>query len=695
MSNPRIQNTLAKRVQETEKDFDCQSSTAFIIFCLQNIYGLDEFEVEEAITDGGNDKGIDAIFTQADENGNSILYIVQSKYFSQNPNNSLDETAKTLMVETVRNYVLGDAPINVLNSKLKPRIESARNSFQSGEIEKINLLFLTNGQRPQPSLYEDLDRFSNESERQVIYEILYEQHIAELVLPPSTKPIGKISIKVVKDTGAGAKTFLDLPDINHSKGKVVRVDIFEIAKLVKENPNIFNANVRGYLGENKINEQIKKTLLDKEAIETFIYLNNGITILCDSYQIKVGNEIIELTDPSIINGCQTASTIRDVYELGKIEENTGHVLVRIIESSDPKLTEAIIKASNTQSTVNTRDLISEDFIQKELEAQFHSLGYFYQRKRGLYTDDGDVKKDKIIDLEKAAQAYMSLFLEKPTEAKNKKSEIYNPNAYYKTIFHSQISAHSLLISFKLLEWFKQKVKKNRPNYSSDELSLFSTGLLHLLPLFKLWVLIPEGIILEEIATKEGSLEKIKKEFDKHGDRVMNLLNAEMVIHRKDPSFNSYQDFFKSSTSMDKLRHSSSSEKLEYKSELNTSNYTKYSDLRYTKPESYSLGSRKFKEGGTWSELFVTLVELYSKTFVLAEGNLSFIDGGDRKLLVKEVIESSDEIKLRKKLKNGLWLLTNFDSKRLCHFCFALAKELNLQLAIKIRPTKSRLENKLS
>ena len=81
MSNPRIQNTLAKRVQETEKDFDCQSSTAFIIFCLQNIYGLDEFEVEEAITDGGNDKGIDAIFTQADENGNSILYIVQSKYF--------------------------------------------------------------------------------------------------------------------------------------------------------------------------------------------------------------------------------------------------------------------------------------------------------------------------------------------------------------------------------------------------------------------------------------------------------------------------------------------------------------------------------------------------------------------------------------------------------------------------------------
>ncbi|MGC9602417.1 MAG: AIPR family protein [Minisyncoccia bacterium] len=693
MSNPRIQSTLAARVQETAKEFSCQPSTAFIIFCLQNIYGLDEIEVEEAITDGGNDKGIDAIFIQVDENGNNILYIVQSKYFAQNPNNSLDETAKTLMVETVRNYVLGDAPTNVLNPKLKPRIESARNSFQSGEIDKIKLLFLTNGKRPQASLYEELERFSNESDKQVNYEILTEKDVAELILPPSTKPVGKVSIKVVKDTGAGAKTFLDLPDINHSKGKVVRVDVFEIAKLVEDKPNIFNANVRGYLGENKINDQIKKTLLDKEAIETFIYLNNGITILCDNYQIKVGNEIVELTNPSLINGCQTASTIRDVYQLGKIEENTGHVLVRIIESSDPKLKEAIIKASNTQSTVNNRDLISEDDIQKQLEAQFNSLGYFYQRKRGLYTNDGNVKKEKIIDLEKAAQAYMSLFLERPSEAKNKKAEIYN--AYYTTIFHNQISAHSLLISFKLLEWFKQKLKKNRPNYSLDELSLFSTGLLHLLTLFKLWVLIPEGIILEEMATKEGSLEKIKKEFEKNSERVMNLLSVAMATQRQDPTFNNYQYFFKSPSSLDKLRHSSFGEKLEYKSELNTSNYAKYGDLRYTKPESYSLGGQKFKEGGTWSELFVILVELYSKTFVLTESTLSFIDGGDRQLLIKDVLESSDEAKLRKKLKNGLWLLTNFDSKRLCHFCFALAKELNLQLAIKIRPTKFRLENKLS
>jgi hypothetical protein len=134
MSNPRTQKILHAKVQSTARDFGYQPSSAFIIFCLQNLFGLDDFEVEESVTDGGNDKGIDAIFSQTNEAGNKILYIVQSKYF-ENPEKCLDETAKTLMTETVLNYVLGDAPTDVLNTKLRPKIESARELRQSGEIE--------------------------------------------------------------------------------------------------------------------------------------------------------------------------------------------------------------------------------------------------------------------------------------------------------------------------------------------------------------------------------------------------------------------------------------------------------------------------------------------------------------------------------------------------------------------------------
>ncbi len=56
-------------------------------------------------------------------------------------------------------------------------------------------------------------------------------------------------------------------------------------------------------------------------------------------------------------------------------------------------------------------------IQKELETQFLQLGYYYDRKKGLHKKED---KEKVIDLEKAAQCYLALYLQRPAEAKNKK-----------------------------------------------------------------------------------------------------------------------------------------------------------------------------------------------------------------------------------------------------------------------------------
>lgn len=684
MSNPRVQKVLNTKVQELSKEFGVQPSSGFIVFCLQNIYGLDDFEVEESITDGGNDKGIDAIFSQTTENGNRILYIVQSKYFD-NTEKQLDEVAKTLMIETVLNYVLGDAPTEVLNSKLRPKIEMARELRQSGEIDKVKLVFITNGQRPQVSIYNDLGRFCN-AQQQVDFQIYTEEDMLSLLLPISSRPVGDISLSVVKDTGTGDRTFLSLPDIDYAHGKIVRVDIYNIAKLVENNPNIFNSNVRGFLGANNVNKQILETLSDESSIKKFAYLNNGITILCDNYQIKPGGEVIDLKNPSIINGCQTASTILEAYKLDKIILNTGVVLVRIIESSDPKLKEAIIKASNTQSVVKNRDLISEDPIQKELDEQFRSMGYFYQRKRGVL-DTSENSKSSIIDLEKAAQSYMALFLELPAEAKNKKAEIYDD--YYRDIFHTQISATALLLSYKILELFKNKIKLQKSNYSLDQLSLFGNALLHFLPLFNKWVLISENLLLDEIVSlpHDRAIDLITQKFNKHSSSVMNRLIGVMAKIKKDPDFKNYQYFFKSSSSLQKILNSQEG-KVSYQIELNIKTYKKNGDLKYTKPSEYSFDGIKFTEGETWQELFVNLMNLYSNKYVLTEGGVNFIENGSRKLLISA--PTDEDRRLRKKLKNNLWLLTNFDSNRLCNFCFSVAEQLNIDLIIRLRPTKSRV-----
>jgi len=684
MFNPRIQKTLSARVAKISKDFNYPASKGFIVFCLQNLYGLDDFEVEEAITDGGNDRGIDAIFSQRDDTGSNILFIVQSKFF-ENPDKALDEAAKSLMLETINAYVLGDAQTEVLNEKLHQKIDEARETRQSGEIDKVMILFLTNGQRPQTFIYDDLDRFC--SNQPIEYQIFTEKEISDLVLPPSTNPTGEINLKVTKDIGSGDKTFLNLPDIDQSDGKVIRVDVFDIANLVENNKNIFNANVRGFLGKNKVNKQILETLTDKNKISSFIYLNNGITILCDGYHIKPGNESIDLINPSIINGCQTASTIFEAYKLGRIEKNEGLVIVRIIRSTDPQLKDAIIKASNTQSTVKNRDLISEDYLQKQLESQFDSLGYFYQRKRGNYSsDDGDEKET--VDLEKAAQSYMALFLELPAEAKNKKAEIYDD--YYPQIFHSQISAESLLLSFKLHEWFKNKIKdgKKRSLYSSQQFSLLGNALLHFLPLFKHWALIPNGVILEDIIFEEKPLEKLQNLFEKYSSSIITRLVGLSGKIEKRSDFKSYQYFFKSSSALTTILTLSGGE-TGYQIELSIENYRRR-DLRYTKPQEYSLdGGKSFKAEhvSTWQDLFVFLMNQYTSKFAVEEGGLDFLETGDRKLFTIEL--SEEDKKLRKQIDNKLWLLTNFDSKKLADFCFSIARQLGLSLLIRLRPTKFR------
>lgn len=682
MANIRLQTILKNKVQEIVKKNSCGTSIAFIHLMLSEVFELDEFEIDEAITDGGMDKGIDAIF-EKEEDGENILYVIQSKYFEQNPDKTIDENTKNLVVEAVSNYILGDYPLDNLNKKLKQKVELFRHRVSDTKIDKVNLIFLTNGQYPGENIISELDCFKQDQAGQVYYQIFTERDLSEVFLPSSAGLVKEINLKIVKDSGSGEKTILNLPDVDIIQGKVVKVDIAELAKIIKDNKNIFSANVRAFQSiRNKVNEQIASTLRDSDLIKEFVYLNNGITIICDDFQVKLSGEIITLTKPSIINGCQTASTILEVYNEDTIEQNTGFVLARIVKTKDENVKEKIIKASNTQTAIRNRDLVSEDNIQKELETQFLQIGYFYDRKKGLYKKEA---KDKVIDLEKAAQCYLALYLQRPAEAKNKKSEIYK--SYYEQIFNNALTANQLLTGWILLNKVSAKIRELRKTASDERKSILGNSVIHLLPLFDEWAIKPSGKTLSDI---EDDIEILDKLFDEKIDGVIKKLElAIKSIKANKKDFNP-QYFFKGSDSLKKILNTKQG-KVDYELELNNNNINRIKDLRYYKPNSYSLDGNKFFNITHWNDLFIKLVELYSKKNEINEGNLKFFNSGSRKLLLLN--PNSDEKKIRKKLKNGLWLLINFDSKRLGKFCFNLAKEMDLDLKIKLRPTRFRVQKK--
>ncbi|MDQ5938823.1 MAG: hypothetical protein QG642_513 [Patescibacteria group bacterium] len=381
MANIRLQNTLKHKVSKICEESNCHRSIGFIRLMLQEIFGLSDIDIDEAITDGAMDKGIDAVFEQENEDGENILYIIQSKYF-ENPDKSIDESAINKAVLAISNYVLGDSGSDNMNVKLRKRSEIYQERLSNGAIDGISLIFITNGQKIHQNLILQLEQFKNQQDGQVKYEIYTEENLSLLFAPVSANTIKQITLKIVKDIGSGEKTSIILPDIDFVQGRVAKIDVCDLAEITKNNPNIFNSNVRAYQSiRNKVNEEIAKTLRDEETAKQFIYLNNGITLLCDDFTIKPGNESVVINNPSIINGCQTASTILEIYNEGLLKQNAAFVLVRIIKSRDEDIKRKIIISSNTQTAVKNRDLISEDKIQKDLESEFLTLGFFLRKKK--------------------------------------------------------------------------------------------------------------------------------------------------------------------------------------------------------------------------------------------------------------------------------------------------------------------------
>jgi hypothetical protein len=150
---------------------------------------------------------------------------------------------------------------------------------------------------------------------------------------------------------------------------------------------IFARNIRGYLGDTKINASMVDTI--RSEPEAFFYCNNGVTVVCDDLVSTGGkrDQRLLVSNPQIINGQQTT---RSLY-LGGAEAANVRVLVRVIQlnrdetsstQSDYESTVSrIVKATNWQNPITPADLRSNDAFQVDLERALRAYGYQYLRKR--------------------------------------------------------------------------------------------------------------------------------------------------------------------------------------------------------------------------------------------------------------------------------------------------------------------------
>jgi hypothetical protein len=453
----------------------------FFYVVLSPILGLTAAEIDDAITDGPRDRGIDAFYFD-ERQGGLELHLFNFKFTDQFENSSHNFPGGE--VDKVISFVdelvgLNPALLDSCNELLLPKVQYVWLKFQS-PVFRIRIHLCSNALSLAPDqkqrLIARLKRYS--------YVSILEHHVDEIVdsfLRTRDEPIsGKIRMldtQYFERTDGGVR------------GLIVTVKANDLVNLIRDSRangqirrSLFDENIRVYLGaKNFVNRQIIETASGQNAAD-FWYLNNGITIVCDKYQFNIGipGAEIDLENFQIVNGGQTANALFEVAQVDDVRLKNVSVLVRIYETKRSDFKPVIAASTNNQTRIDSRDLKSNDPKQKKLEAGLAIEGYFYERKADQHIDKPLSKR---VDALRAGQAYLAYFGKLPDRARTQSDKIFGE--WYDNIFDDEISPNRLLTAFRLLQIIddrkrltKTQIRAGKPREQSDEFLI--EGIFHVL-----------------------------------------------------------------------------------------------------------------------------------------------------------------------------------------------------------------------
>lgn len=217
---------------------------------------------------------------------------------------------------------------------------------------------------------------------------------------------------------------------------IVNVSAYSIKKLYAlHSSTLLAKNLRYFIKSRDIDKGINKTIADSP--DCFWFRNNGITIICDDFEID-GKEV-KITNFSIINGGQTTYLL---YRNPNIAENSALFLqCKIIKSQGDNEEEKstfsleIAKATNSQKPIKKLDLKANASEQIRFSQALRDVGIFYQTKRGETVPKDYKEWYKNTDMVEIGKLCLCALFQKPCASRNKPSIMYD-DKYYNPIFKS-------------------------------------------------------------------------------------------------------------------------------------------------------------------------------------------------------------------------------------------------------------------
>lgn len=196
---------------------------------------------------------------------------------------------------------------------------------------------------------------------------------------------------------------------------------------------LFDSNVRDYLADTRVNEDILDSL--KAPGTEFWWLNNGITILATGATI-VG-KTIQLQNIQIVNGLQTTESIFNYFGGGGQREDARSLLVKVIVSSDAMVRDRIIRATNNQNPVELASLHATEKIQRDIEEILERNEWYYERRKNYYRNIGKPASRFVTPLY-IAGGFVSLVLKNPAVGARLKQRFMRNPSSYAAVFSSAV-----------------------------------------------------------------------------------------------------------------------------------------------------------------------------------------------------------------------------------------------------------------
>ena len=400
----------------------------FVAWYLRNVHTRDMNETKDDMTDGPDDKQIDAVYI--DDNKQTI-YIIQGKFIG---NGSVDgEPLREVLSSWVQLRDLVRLQ-EVGNSKLKRKLSEVAKALED-EYE-IEFELITTGDLTEAAK-KDLATF----QAQLVQLSENNDFYAGIKVIDSSELKRRYDIALEKDN----------PTINHSldlsaskameveiSGNKVVIAAIPLSECIKfpgiKDGTLFQKNVRQSLGlSNRVNKGIKSTIYANNHKDFFFY-HNGITAICNKLSLK--DNILKLHGFSVVNGCQSLTTILNCSEKVKQLDET-FILFRFYEIPQRERGDKISVNTNSQSAVKPRDLRSNDKrvlnIKKSFEQKYPE-GYFITKRGEIPPASKD--KDKVIDLVNLGKYLISWHSQRPNIAYSE-TKIFDK--YFEQLFKKDYS----------------------------------------------------------------------------------------------------------------------------------------------------------------------------------------------------------------------------------------------------------------